>query len=317
MFELPYHHYHRRLGSPTPQLETILAADNVKPIPSLPVPSVAPNQPRPYRAEDFYRTGYHTLTHTTDPFRYVLVAGFDWQSPLPVFTNAACALVADPTPGQANNGVLRLNPNGQLTRSIPVTGTLHLSFDYRFGQQGNLVIALDDTPLATVAGVASNYFAQYRATFAGLSPGNHTLTLTSSSQMWLDNLIVTTPNVTSYAAWAVAHGVNLDPHADSDGDGIKNLLEYALGLDPIVASVGGLPVLGFEGDRLTMTYARRKQPTDVTYEVQITSDLIAPWETTSLSDQELDDDGLFQLIKVTDATTNAPQRFIRLKVSLP
>jgi len=30
--------------------------------------------------------------------------------------------------------------------------------------------------------------------------------------------------------------------ADPDGDGIGNLLEYALGLDPLTAGLAGLPV---------------------------------------------------------------------------
>jgi len=48
-------------------------------------------------------------------------------------------------------------------------------------------------------------------------------------------------------AWFAKHGLSeADPVADSDGDGLSNLLEYALNLDPNVYSLQGLPVIGYE-----------------------------------------------------------------------
>jgi hypothetical protein len=57
-FELAYNHYSRRLGLPTPQLDRLFSATNLK---------VAPTPPpggRAYRPEQFNRVGYGTLTHS-------------------------------------------------------------------------------------------------------------------------------------------------------------------------------------------------------------------------------------------------------------
>ena len=73
-------------------------------------------------------------------------------------------------------------------------------------------------------------------------------------------------------------GNNADPGADPDGDGIPNLLEYALGLDPTTASVLGLPIVtlkNYSGTKyLSMTFNRSSLATDITYIVQGSSDLV-------------------------------------------
>src|SRR5690606_31518783 len=62
---------------------------------------------------------------------------------------------------------------------------------------------------------------------------------------------------------------------DPDGDGIPNLLEFALGLNPVASDPDGLPVVAKIGDELTLTYIRA-QASGVSYEVQTTNDLSAP-----------------------------------------
>ena len=69
--------------------------------------------------------------------------------------------------------------------------------------------------------------------------------------------------------------------ADPDRDGIANLLEYALGLDPQTSSAASLPALGTAGGYLTITFTRPLSATDVSYIVQVTSDL-ATWNDGSL-----------------------------------
>jgi len=105
--------------------------------------------------------------------------------------------------------------------------------------------------------------------------------------------------------------------ADPDHDSIGNLLEYALGLEPLAAGTTGLPVSGCDGDHLTLTYTRRKAPTDVSYTVEVTGAVTGGWTNTGVTEQVLADDGIFQTVKATDPATISgnPGRFIRLKIT--
>jgi hypothetical protein len=64
---------------------------------------------------------------------------------------------------------------------------------------------------------------------------------------------------------------------DYDHDGLANLLEYGLGLNPTVASLTGLPTVilkDYSGTKyLSMTFHRSSLATDLTYIVQGSSDL--------------------------------------------
>jgi hypothetical protein len=104
--------------------------------------------------------------------------------------------------------------------------------------------------------------------------------------------------------------------ADPDGDGLNNLLEYALNTDPLVRNASHPWHGAVESGHLTLTYPRRKPPTDVLYLVEAADAITGPW-TNSITEQILSDDGTFQSVKAIDTVANAGQRFLRLKISRP
>jgi hypothetical protein len=102
---------------------------------------------------------------------------------------------------------------------------------------------------------------------------------------------------------------------DPDGDGLPNLLEYALGSDPEVpgpttVTTDYAVILG--GSFLRLTVPRNLDATDITLVVEITSDLSVPGSWTTL-DTVVETD-LPTLLVVRD-TLGGPRRFMRLSVT--
>jgi len=273
MFEFSNHHYRNRRVLAAPRHDLMLNHTGVLVMPSITSPYLsAPNTSRPYRAEDFYRTGYGTLTHAGDPLDYVVLAGFDLQQTVAGDQGlnaygANVTQVADPTPGQARNGVLRISdPTGApagVARAVNLAGTVRVSFDYRFGLAGQLAVCAGNNTLAIIpapaSGAGRDFFGQYRATFTlaefGLPAGTHTLKVelrgTGGTQAWLDNLIVTTPLPSpapppTYAGWRSTHFSPADPRgapgANPDEDALNNTLEYAVNGNPLLSDAAVTPV---------------------------------------------------------------------------
>ena len=107
---------------------------------------------------------------------------------------------------------------------------------------------------------------------------------------------------------------------DPDGDGIANLLEYAMGLDPWHYDTAGVPVGGVNDQFLTLNYRRNKQATDVVYVVEACTNLTAGvWSTNDITEISRSDSNLWWSVTSRHSVpvTNAPCRFMRLKVALP
>jgi hypothetical protein len=109
--------------------------------------------------------------------------------------------------------------------------------------------------------------------------------------------------------------------ASPAGDGVANLLKYALGLNPgTPATRSQLPTGGIQPNSgqnyLTMTVNRAAKQTDITYVVEVSGDLktwvSGPSNTVTLTDTAT------QLV-VCDNTPapSAVERFIRLRVTVP
>ncbi len=124
--------------------------------------------------------------------------------------------------------------------------------------------------------------------------------------------------------WRLAHfGTTADAgpaanSADPDGDGVNNLMEYALGLDPNAPGPSS-PRLAPDTatGHLRLSVTRNPDATDLTWTIEVSSDLAA-W--ASLEDIDVDTEtDLPGLLTVRDLTpiATAPRRFIRLRVALP
>ncbi|MEY4487544.1 MAG: hypothetical protein RIQ79_52, partial [Verrucomicrobiota bacterium] len=175
------------------------------------------------------------------------------------------------------------------------------------------------------ASLGLNNFVTVYLRYAPLSgtAGTRTATLTLTSNdpdtaSFVINLsaTATAPAVTPFVAYLIAAGVPSDQRAatdDPDADGVVNLLEFALGLDPMSPSGTGIPACVLIGGDLTLTYTRA-QPASVTYLVETTTDLTTPASWTATGVTQGTPDGL-GLTTATIPYATGP-RYLRLSVAL-
>ena len=118
----------------------------------------------------------------------------------------------------------------------------------------------------------------------------------------------------TFAHWVAVQGVVPLPGTDLDEDGYDALFEYALGMNPHVVDLIATPVTA-EDPWLYFTYTRPADVTDLTYQVQWSNTLDAPWMSLGVTQNIISDDGARRTILVVLPKGTSGQRFIRLKVT--
>ena len=104
--------------------------------------------------------------------------------------------------------------------------------------------------------------------------------------------------------------------ADPDGDGLSNLMEYALGTGP--NSSGVMPaVLALNGANLEYTFTRSTAAKDngVTYQIEWSDTLAAgSWSTETVNQEITSTQGAVETVKASIPKGTTGNRFLRLKV---
>ena len=104
---------------------------------------------------------------------------------------------------------------------------------------------------------------------------------------------------------------------DLDNDGLANLVEYALNLDPkVFDNSSNVPFASVVGGKLALTFDRWKKAVDITYDVQVTVDLIN-WTTVSNVESVVDNGNGTESVTISDdeLLVNNERRFIRIRVT--
>jgi hypothetical protein len=110
--------------------------------------------------------------------------------------------------------------------------------------------------------------------------------------------------------------------ASPAGDGMPNLIKYALGLNPTNGvTTAQLPSGGVQPDGgtnyLTLTVNRAAQPTDITYIVEVTSNLTSEWVSGPPNTVTLSNTPAQLVVRDSTPQPAATTRFIRLRVTNP
>lgn len=210
------------------------------------------------------------------------------------------------------------------TNSRPVTGPEALSFSVEpknpaTAEGVGIEWLVDGVVQAGVSGT------NWTVNAAQLGNGDHTVTarsrdltafvradptrLLEDSVTW--SLSVSGQAPDSLAAWRAAYGPD---DAAPAGDGVPNLLKYALGLDPTVTAVRAvLPAFEWNGDFAALRVIRQSRREDVEYEVQFSSDLVT-WTAGTPDSVTVEDSPTRLLVRETASLGESGQRFLRLQV---
>ena len=170
-----------------------------------------------------------------------------------------------------------------------------------------LTVNVSETAAASVTNVAS------------VSGGGETNT-TNDSASDVTSIIALTPIQSWRQLWfgnSANSGAGLDT-AIAAGDGIPNLLKYALNLTPpqTAATTSGVLTVDVSSGALRLTVTKNPAATDLVYTIEGTSDLsnASSWSTTGITV----DQSTSSILQAHDTAplTGAP-RFLRLKVTRP
>jgi len=129
---------------------------------------------------------------------------------------------------------------------------------------------------------------------------------------YVDQFVVTPTG--GYPVWIDGFPVGglTDPLDDPDIDGVVNLIEYALGMNPSTGDVERLPPVEFSENGISMRVDKPGNP-GVFYQVEISDDLSEDSWTTSGTVVVADTP---ELLEVRAALPELPRKFMRLRVNL-
>jgi hypothetical protein len=200
--------------------------------------------------------------------------------------------------------------------------TLNVPYNFTVTASGSPTVTFSVTPGALPDGLSLSNSGALTGT--PTKAGVFTGTITASngvSPVATQSFTITVS--AGYNAWAIQDGLsgnNALPTAINAPDGLPNLLKYALGLHAFTTYNPGDPALPFvqqkeytDGNYLTLTFTGIA--TDVTYNVQATSDLNGSW-TTIYTHQGSPAPGTV-VVQDSQLMSVSPKRYMRLNVTSP
>ena len=154
--------------------------------------------------------------------------------------------------------------------------------------------------------------------------GSYPLTISAGNSLGSGTPLTLNFQISSptYLEWLASYnlsGINVDD--DSDGDGIKNLMEYFMGLDPNVRNSGSLVSVQGDGnsDRISLIYRKSKEITGVVGVVEWSTDLASGnWSSDGVTDTLMGDYANYEERKASvPKTVGESKKFLILRVTQP
>ncbi len=175
------------------------------------------------------------------------------------------------------NGIFTITRAGDLTTPLTVTytitGSAAAGTDYQSLPGTVTIPALAASVNVTIVPLADNLAEGIETATLTLSPDvAYSLGTTAAASISIADFPIDAWRFDHFTTAELADTQLSGDTADFDKDGTINLLEYALDLNPKLAS-SGLPAPTLVGGTLRLTYTKVKAATDITYIVEVANDL--------------------------------------------
>ena len=287
--------------------------------------------------------------HASNPIAGVAISAVRSSGGTYTATTNANGIYALPKIPSSSNYTVTASMTGYNFTSRAVSVGKSRDFSSSSGNVWGVDFADQSVTISTSASPTAGGSTSGSATYA--SGASVTVTATPNTGYtftnWTENLIVVSTSAsytftatashtlvanfqqTPWATWQASHfwAAELqDPTIcgtlqNPENDGICNLLKYAFNLSRENPDRSALPKISVENGYPTLTYAANKAATDITFTVEVSSDL-QTWHsgaTYTSTPTLISDDGFTQTLQVTDLTptTAASAQFMRLRVTGP
>lgn len=223
-----------------------------------------------------------------------------------VITHTAAPMAVAPTFLAQPQGAT-VNPGESVTFTADATGTPYPTFQWRHNEA-----AIDGAtgPAYTIATVLAEDAGAYDVvvTNSAGSVTSNAATLTVGTPLTaLQNWRVT------YFGSSEATG-NAADLADPDADGLVNLVEYALGFDPLQADAAAIPAAAAANGQWIFNYTRPAVRPGVVYVVEVSTNLTT-WTAAGVTHEQVAVVGETAAWQARYPQASAPNLFFRLRVS--
>lgn len=242
--------------------------------------------------------------------------------------SATFTLVVSNTGSIASTGPVTVTeqpPAGLLISSMSGAGWTFNSTNFTCTTTNLLAAGASYPPITVQSTLATNATGSLTNT-ASLSGGSDAISTNNTATQ----VFTVSPPLGGIEAWRQTHfestadaGIAADA-ASPAGDGVANLLKYAMGLVPTnFATRTELPALTNDGTTLSIVFRRARDPQDITMSVEAADGVVGSWTNiwTSSTNAFTGGTNAFSLETVQDPTpiNAAPngQRYLRLKVTRP
>ncbi|WP_438480142.1 beta strand repeat-containing protein [Oleiharenicola lentus] len=158
-----------------------------------------------------------------------------------------------------------------------------------------------------VAQTGDRYRARATNSAATVESNVATLTLSADFNLWRSTYF--TPTELGNPSVSGANAIY-------GQDGLTNLTKYALGLNPTVNATAGLPVVTTTATEWVYTYTRPTDRADVTYSVEVSTNLSA-WSTSGVTHELVSSASGTDTWRARYLLSSATNAFFRLKVVVP